>query len=113
MSVSAMSLHLPGLLQEQMIAARETGLYASEADLVADAIDTLMAARPDVRLATACRLYERGTISLGKAAELAKLDLVRFKRALAERDIARTAPESLAETFEMAQASLRAAGRPV
>ena len=113
MSVSAMSLRLPGLLQEQMIAARETGLYASEAELVADAIGTLMAARPDVRLATACRLYERGTVSLGKAAELAGLDLVSFKRALAERGIARTAPESLAETIEMAQASLRAADRPV
>lgn len=113
MSVSAMSLHLPGLLQEQLIAAREAGLYASEADLVADAISTLMAARPDVRLATACRLYERGTVSLGKAAELAGLDLVSFKCALDERGIIRTAPESLAETLDMAQASLRVAGRPV
>jgi predicted HTH domain antitoxin len=108
-----MSLHLPGLLQEQMIAAREVGLYASEADLVADAIGTLMAARPDVRLATACRLYERGTVSLGKAAELAGLDLVSFKRALDERGITRTAPESMAETLDITQASLRAAGRPV
>lgn len=113
MSVAVTSLHLPGLLQEQVVAAREVGFYASEAELVADAVRTLLAARPDVRLATACRLYERGTVSLGKAAELARLDVVSFKHALDERDIARTAPESLAETDEMARASLRAAGRPM
>ena len=113
MSVSTMSLRLPELLQEQIVAARETGFYASEVELVADAVRTLMAARPDVRLATACRLYERGTVSLGKAAELAGLDVVSLKLALDERGIARTAPESLAETAEMARDALRAAGHSV
>ena len=111
MSVSTMPVYLPGLLQEQVIAAREAGLYASEADLVADAVRTLLAARPDMRLATACRLYERGDVSLGKAAEMAGLDAVSFKRALDEHGIARAAPESLDETAAMARASLRAAGR--
>jgi len=79
--------------------------------LIADAVRTLLAARPDVRLTTACRLYERGTVSLGKAAELADVDIESFKRTLHDRDIERTAPESLAETVEMAKSSLRAAGR--
>jgi hypothetical protein len=48
-----------------MAAAQETGLYASEGELITDALRTFLAARPDVRLATACRLYERGTVSLG------------------------------------------------
>lgn len=113
MSVSTTSLHLPGLLQEQIVAAQEAGFYASEAELVTDAVRTLLAARPDVRLATACKLYERGTVSLGKAAELAGLDMVSLKRVLYERGITRTAPESLAETTKMAHASLQAAGRPV
>ena len=113
MSALTTPVLLPGLLQEQITAAREAGLYASEAELVADAVRTLMAARPDVRLATACRLYERGSVSLGKAAELAGLDVESLKRALDERDIPRTAPESPAETTEMARASLRATGRPV
>jgi predicted HTH domain antitoxin len=60
---------------------------------------------------TACRLYERGTVSLGKAVELADIDVESFKQALHERGIERTAPESPAETMEMAEASLRAAGR--
>lgn len=112
MSVSTISLRLPGLLQEQLTAAREAGLYDSEEDLVADAIRMLLAARPDVRSATACQLYARGAVSLGRAAELAELDVVSMKRLLHERGIARTAPESLAETIEMARSSLHAADRP-
>jgi predicted HTH domain antitoxin len=111
-SGSTTALHLPGFLQEQIAAAQEAGFYASEAELVADAVRTLLAARPDVRLATTCRLYEQGTVSLGKAAELAGLDVESLKRALAERGISRTAPETLAETTEMARDSLRQAGRP-
>jgi predicted HTH domain antitoxin len=111
MSVSTNSLHLPGFLQEQITAAQEAGLYASEAELIADAVRTLLAARPDMRLVTACRLYEQGTLSLGKAAELSGIDVERLKHALAERGISRTAPESLAETVEMARISLRKAGR--
>ena len=38
-------MHLPGFLQEQITAAQEAGFYASEAELVADAVRTLMAAR--------------------------------------------------------------------
>jgi predicted HTH domain antitoxin len=79
--------------------------------MVADAIRTLLAARPDVRLATACKLYERGTVSLGKAAELAGMDVESLKQALHERGIDRTAPESATETVEMAHTSLQATGR--
>ena len=111
MKTSVITLRLPDLLQEQVAAARETGLYASEGELIADAIRTLLAARPDVRLTTACRLYDRGTVSLGKAAELADVDVERLKRALHERGIERIAPESVAETMEMSEAALRAAGR--
>jgi predicted HTH domain antitoxin len=113
MSASTTALHLPGFLQEQIVAAQEAGFYASETELVADAVRTLLAARPDVRLVTACRLYEQGTVSLGKAAELAGLDVESLKRALDERGISRMAPESLAETTEMARASLRQTDRSI
>ena len=112
MSIPTTPLQLPELLQEQITAAQETGFYESEEELVTDAVRILLAARPDVRIATACRLYERGTVSLGKAAELAGLDVVSFKRALAERGVARTAPESAAETSKMARDSLGAVDRP-
>jgi predicted HTH domain antitoxin len=110
-NVSPPPLYLPELLQEQIVAAREAGLYASESELVADAVRTLLAARPDMRLTIACRLYERETVSLGKAAELAGLDIVSFKQVLAEQGVSRTAPESPEETTEMARNALKAAGR--
>ena len=111
MEVSTLALHLPDLLQAQVTAARQAGLYADEADLIVDAIQMLLAARPDVRQASACQLYRRGVVSLGKAKELAGLDLVSFKRALAQQGIARTAPESLTETIEMAHSALQVAER--
>jgi predicted HTH domain antitoxin len=107
MDASDLALRLPGLLQAQVVAARDVGLYDDEADLIADAIQMLLAARPDVRIATACELYRRDVVSSGKAAELAGLDIVSFKRALTQRDIVCTAPESLSETIAMAQAMLR------
>jgi len=111
MSVATIPVDVPAFLQEQMTAAREAGFYANEADLVTDAVRTLLAARPDLRVATACQLYARGTVSLGRAAELAGVDIVRFKRILHEQGISRTAPESLEETIEMAHSTLKAAGR--
>jgi predicted HTH domain antitoxin len=81
----------------------EAGHYASVDELVADAVRTFLAARPDIRVAAACRLYERGTVSLEKASELASLNIVAMKHALHERGIRRVAPESLAETEKMAR----------
>jgi len=43
-------------------------------------------------LATACRLYERGDLSLSKAAELAGLDMDNMKHTLFEHSLDRTAP---------------------
>jgi predicted HTH domain antitoxin len=48
---------------------------------------------------------------LGRAAELAGVDIVRFKRILHEQGISRTAPESLEEIIEMAHSTLKASGR--
>jgi predicted HTH domain antitoxin len=104
-------LHLPNLLSEQLIAVYEAGYYDSVEELVADAVRTFLAARPDVRLAAACRLYEHGTVSLEKAGELVRLDIVAMKQALHEQGVGRDAPESLAETEEMARVALRSAGR--
>ena len=99
-------LHLPEMLSAQLVAAHEAGYYDSEEELVAEAVRTFLAARPDVRVAATCRLYERGTVSLEKAGELAGLNSVAMKQTLHQRGISRLAPESLAETESMARAAL-------
>ena len=112
MCASAVFVDLPSYLREQVTAAREVGFYSSEADLLADAVRTLLAARPDLRVAIACHLFQQGSISLGKGAELAGLDIVQFKRSLHEHGVTRVAPEPPSDIAKMANSALRAAGRP-
>ena len=98
-------------LDEELAAVTETGLYESREAFLADAVHTLLAARPDVREAVACRLYEKGAFSLGRAAEWSGLSIEAMKEALYRRGISRQAPESASEVEAMAHAALRAAGR--
>src|SRR3990172_8514737 len=96
------------MIQEEVYAAADTGLYDSAGEFMADAIRTLLAARPDVRVAMSCALYERGALSLGRAVELSGLDIERLKEALSLRGISREAPEGPTETAMMARSALTA-----
>lgn len=98
-------------LRDELTALIETGLYENEEMFLADAVRTFLAARPDLREAIACKLYERGIFSLGRAAEWSGLSMGAMKVALHRRGIARTALESPAETETMASETLKAAGR--
>ena len=111
--MSTMTLDLPTAVRDEVSAAVEAGIYADEEAFVADAVRTLLAARPDVREAVACRLYERGVYSLGKAAEWSSLDVEQMKLALHRREIERTAPETPEEVEAMARAALRTSGESV
>lgn len=101
------------LLEAELEAITETGLYESRESFLSDAVQTLFAARPDLREAVACRLFEKGILSLGRMAEWTGLSIEEVKERLHERGISRQAPESLEETEVMARAALRAAGRDV
>jgi predicted HTH domain antitoxin len=99
------------LLEAELEAVTETGLYASRESFLSDAVQTLFAARPDLREAVACRLYEKGILSLGRTAEWSGLSIEEVKERLHRRGISRQAPESVEETEAMARAAVRAAGR--
>lgn len=98
-------------LRDELDALIETGLYIDEETILTDAVRTFLAARPDLREAVACRLFERGIFSLGRAAEWSGLAIESIKRALHRRGIARAAPEGLAETEAIARETLKASGR--
>jgi predicted HTH domain antitoxin len=99
------------LLEAELEAVTETGLYESRESFLSDAVRTLFAARPDLRETVACRLYEKGVFSLGRVAEWTGLSIEDVKERLDQRGISREAPETLEETEAMAQTALRAAGR--
>lgn len=111
--MAPMTLRLPPSLHDEVSAVIDSGLYASEESFVTDAVRTLLAARPDLREAVACKMYERGDWSIGRAAEWANLNIEEMKLALHRRGIERTSYETPAELEEMARASIKAAGKDV
>lgn len=94
-------------LEEELEAVTETGLYKSREAFLTDAVNTFLAARPDVREAVACRLYGKGVFSLGRAAEWAGISIEAMKESLHRAGISREAPESLAETEAMAREAMK------
>ncbi|MGK7901837.1 MAG: UPF0175 family protein [Hormoscilla sp.] len=78
---------------------------------ITDAVRTFLAARPDLREAIACKLYERGVFSLGRAAEWSGLNIEAMKQALERWGVVREAIETQAEIEAMAHNTLKAAGR--
>lgn len=72
---------------------------------------TFLAARRDLRLDLAVGLYARGEISLGKAAEIADVDMETIKSYLADKGIFREAPESPEEIRRAASELTKLAGR--
>jgi predicted HTH domain antitoxin len=98
-------------LDEELAALTATGLYESREAFLSDAVHTLLAARPDLREAMACKLYEENKVSLGRAAAWAGLTIESMKASLARKGVLREATESPAETEAMARQALEAAGR--
>jgi predicted HTH domain antitoxin len=106
-----MSVAARSLLDEELEAVTETGLYDSKEAFLAHAVEVLLTARPDLREAVACRLYEKGVLSIGRTAEFAGLSIEDLKEVLHSRGITRESSESLEEVERMAGLSLRMAGR--
>jgi predicted HTH domain antitoxin len=98
-------------LDEKVEAITEAGLYESREAFLSHAVETLFAARPDLREAAACKLYEKGVFSLGKAAEWSRVSIEDLKEALHRLGINREALENASETEAMALATIKAAGR--
>ena len=105
------SFSLPLDLQEELAALKETGLYPSEESILADAVRTFFAARPDLRKAVALRLYETGRLSLGRTAEWCGLSVVELKEKLHERGISRFTEDDPDLIDEMARKALKISGR--
>lgn len=102
---------IPESLEEGFDAIPSTGLYESVAEFVSEAIKTLWAARKDLRLEIACRLYAQGKISIGRACEIAEVNIESFKKALACKGIPRGSRSTVEEIQEMAGQARKTAGR--
>jgi predicted HTH domain antitoxin len=102
---------IPESLEEGFDAIPATGLYESAAEFISEAIKTLWVARKDLRLEVACRLYAQGEISIGKACEMAEVDIEHFKDVLASKSITRESSSTVEEIKSMATQALETSGR--
>ncbi|MEA1944792.1 MAG: UPF0175 family protein [Euryarchaeota archaeon] len=88
-------------LEMELKAIPDTEYYRDISEFLEDAIKTLMDARRDLRAAIACTLYEKDKISLGRAMEIAGVDIERMKEMLVEQGIKlRRGVETVAEMEE-------------
>ncbi len=103
---------LPLDLQEEFAALTQIGLYETEESVLADALRTFLAARPDLRVAVACHLYAKGRFSLGRAAGWSGLTIEGIKEELHRRGLHRLTEEDPDAVEAMAKEAAELAGRP-
>ncbi len=91
------------LIKMELNVIPSTGFYKTEEEFVKEAINTLLSARKDLRITIACELYKRDEISLGRACEIASLNIEEMKEVLYKRGIKRRVDVSLEEMKNMAE----------
>jgi len=99
------------LMKKELKVIPDTGLYKDEEEFVKEAINTLLAARKDLRVAIACELYKREEISFGKACEIASLNIEEMKEVLYKKGIRRRVNVSSEEIEGMAKKAVELARR--
>jgi len=80
---------LPALLEDEMEALVEAGYYSSKADVIKDAVRTLMETKTNLRLIASIEMYKKERISLERAADIAGISVIEFKDVLINQDIKR------------------------
>ena len=99
------------LVKKEMSVIPSTGFYRDEEEFIKEAINTLLAARKDLRVSIACELYKKEEISLGKACEIASLNIEGMKEVLHKRGIRRRVNVSSEEMERMAKKAIELARR--
>jgi len=99
------------LLKKELKVIPSTGLYRNEEEFIKEAINTLLSARKDLRVSIACELYKSDEISLGKACEIASLNIEEMKEVLYKKGIRRRVNVSSEEMESMAKKAVKLARR--
>ena len=99
------------LVRKEISVIPSTGFYRDEEEFIKEAVNTLLAARKDLRVSIACELYKKEEISLGKACEIASLNIEKMKEVLHKRGIRRRVNVSSEEMERMAKKAVELARR--
>ena len=104
-------MHVEGIVSKEISVIPFTGYYKNENEFIKDAVNTLLSARKDLRIAVACELYKREEVSFGKACEIASLNIEEMKEIFHKKGIARKIIAKPEDVSDMADEAIRLAGR--
>lgn len=98
---------LDPLLESTIRAAIETGVYLNIDQLLSDSLYALIDTQKELAIEIIARMYQAGDVSLGRACELAGLDMETMKLELQRRQISRVSDLSPMECTAAIQRELR------
>ncbi len=82
-------------------------MQSLNSDFILDAIYMMLSDNRDLRIAIACKLYEKEEISLGKAAEIVGTSIEEMKKILSDHGIKRKVGASIPKTKGRMKAVLK------
>ncbi len=75
------------VLEKEIDAVVRAGLFHSREEALAEAVNIFFAVRPAMRLEAAIELFKECEVSLSRAAEMAGMDVLTFRKLLADRGV--------------------------
>jgi len=84
----------------ELDAVIHAGCFKSKEEVVNEALGTLFALRPELKLEAAIELYKEDKVTLSRAAEIAGLAIWRFKDILVNRSVSITSPSFSKEELD-------------
>ncbi len=76
---------IPSAFENEIRALVRAGLYRNKGELIKDALINLFQTKPDLRLNLAIEMYKNKELSIGRAAEIAGLNIIQFREILSDR----------------------------
>lgn len=76
---------IPPIYEKEIKAVVKAGYYSNRSEVVRDALRSFFESNAQLRLAAAVEMYDRGDVTLGKAAEVSGLNILEFKEVLRDR----------------------------
>ena len=99
------------LVTHGIAAAVRAGLFRDEDEAMREAVSTLFAVKPHLRLEVAIELFKEGEVTLNRAAEVAGLNRWQFQDLLAQRGIKQEVEADAPAELAAAAAAIRERAR--
>lgn len=96
------SISIPKKMNEEIDAFINTGYYDNRSELIRDALRLFFAKKAEIRLVAAIELYQKGEITISRAAEMAGVSFDNMKSILEDEGaIRRGRPYNKKKTQEL------------